>query len=193
MSQHIAILVGGSDLFSGLRGISSGTKNIQQQVQDCFDEVVAVNYNYFLDFGTSLRRLIAYVQQFPVPPVITLYGYSKGGDVVLRLTRYLKDHVTIPLLITIDIANGPWSHKINRVVPANVQRNINVYQTTPNFPLRSCGMPAIPETADTIVENINLTYQHIEGVKVSHGSIENIMVKQVAGWMIAAASKKCTV
>jgi hypothetical protein len=190
MPDHIAILVGGSDLFSGLRGISAGTKIIQQQVEDCFDEVVAVNYNYFLNFGSSVRRLITYVHQFPVPPVITLYGYSKGGDVVLQLARHLKDQAIIPLLITIDIANGPWSHKINRVVPANVRRNINVYQTTPNFPLRSHGMPAIAEGADVIVENINLTNQYMNGLTVSHGNIENIMVKQVVGWMMTASSKK---
>lgn len=193
MPEHIAILVGGSDLFSGLRGISAGTKIIQQNIKHSFDDVVAFNYNYFLDFGSSLKRLLAYVHQFSVPPVITLYGYSKGGDVVLQLARQLKDQITIPLLITIDIANGPWSHKINRDVSGNVKRNINVYQTIPNFPLRSYGMPAITESTDTVIENINLTKQCIDGIKVSHGSIENVMVSQVINWMIGTSSPKLMV
>ncbi|WP_153797909.1 hypothetical protein [Foetidibacter luteolus] len=106
--KRIAMLVGGSDLFSGMRGISKGTKLIKGAIAPHFDEVIAVNYNYFLDFGQALRRLQRYFSNMPSGTAIVLYGYSKGGDVVLQLARWLKHKYPVQLLITIDVANGPW-------------------------------------------------------------------------------------
>ncbi|WP_153797908.1 hypothetical protein [Foetidibacter luteolus] len=77
-------------------------------------------------------------------------------------------------------------HSINRQVSANVKKNINVYQGSPNFPLRSYGMPAVAEVVGTAIENIILTKRIMRGVTVSHSNIEMLMVNQVISWIIAA-------
>ncbi|WP_116874038.1 hypothetical protein [Terrimonas sp.] len=183
MSEKIAVLVGGSDLFSGMRGISKGTKHIYKAIHESFDEVVIINYNYFLDFGSSLKKLFNYLSSKSNTPYVILYGYSKGGDVVLQLSRMLQSALNINLLITIDVANGPWSHKIDRTIPHNVKKNINVYQSIPNFPLRSYGMQTVAVSADTIIENIDLTRQNIQETAVTHSTIENLMVDKVITWI----------
>lgn len=98
MPKKIAVLVGGSDLFSGIRGISKGTKIIQEKIEDNFDEVIAVNYNYFLDFGRSLNRLYHHIISSNRDRHIVLYGYSKGGEVVLQLARKLENTFVIPCI-----------------------------------------------------------------------------------------------
>lgn len=183
MSERITILVGGSDLFSGLRGVSQGTKIINKEIAGYFDSVIIVNYNYFLDFGNALKKLFKYLSNKKPDIQIVLYGYSKGGDVVLRLSRLLQHMLNVDLLITIDVANGPWSHKIDRIVPANVKKNINVYQGIPNFPLRSYGMQTTAFSSHTIIENIDLTGKTINGKRITHSSIENLMVTQVVIWI----------
>ena len=172
MSEKIAVLVGGSDLFSGMRGISKGTKHIYKAIHESFDEVVIINYNYFLDFGSSLKKLFNY-----------LSSKSNTTYVILQLSRMLQSALNINLLITIDVANGPWSHKIDRTIPHNVKKNINVYQSIPNFPLRSYGMQTVAVSADTIIENIDLTRQNIQGIAVTHSTIENLMVDKVITWI----------
>lgn len=183
MNEKIAVLVGGSDLFSGMRGVSKGTKLIYKAIKDDFDEVIIVNYNYFLDFGKALWQVFSHLSSKHNTTHIVLYGYSKGGDVVLRLARMLQHTLNIDLLVTIDVADGPWSHKIDRTIPKNVRKNINVYQSIPNFPLRSYGAHTVAVSSDSIIENINLTGQKIRGIKVSHGTIEQLMVKEVITWI----------
>lgn len=183
MSEKIAILVGGSDLFSGLRGVSKGTKLIYNAIKDNFDKVIIVNYNYFLDFGNAVKKLSGYLSCKSNATHIVLYGYSKGGDVVLTLARMFQGTLNINLLITIDVANGPWSHKINRIIPPNVKRNINVYQSIPNFPLRSYGMETSASSPHTMIENIDLTRQCIRGITVTHSTIENLMIDEVISWI----------
>lgn len=185
MPKRIVVLVGGSDLFSGIRGISKGTKIIQEKIESDFDEVIAVNYNYFLDFGRSLNRLYHHIISSNRDSHIVLYGYSKGGEIVLQLARKLESIFVIPLLVTIDIANGPWSKNVDRTVPANVLKNVNVYQGKPNFPLRSFGMPAIALSPATTIENIDITAQTISGIAVTHSTIENLMVNKVVEWIKA--------
>lgn len=183
MSEKIAVLIGGSDLFSGLRGVSKGTKLIHKEIADYVDDVIIVNYNYFLDFGNAVKQLFNHLSHKKSDTRIILYGYSKGGDIAMQLSRKLQSIVSIELLITIDIANGPWSNKVNRVVAPNVKKNINVYQSAPNFPLRSYGMQTSASDSKTIIENIDLTGKIISGIKVTHSSIENLQVTQVASWI----------
>ncbi len=180
--KSIAILVGGSDLFLGMRGISKGTKIIKQNIEPLFDELIILNYNYFLDFGSSLKKIRSLFHNKNNYNQIVLYGYSKGGDVVLQLARLLEASVNIDLLITIDIANGPWSSKLNRHVPSNVRKNINVFQRTPNFPLRSYGLPAF-SSHQIEIENIDMTNKIFQNKKISHTNIEKIMTEKVIGWM----------
>ncbi len=180
--RNLIVLVGGSDLFSGMRGISKGTRIIQQAIANTADEIIAVNYNYFLDFGRSLQKLHKQIISKRDYEKLIFYGYSKGGDVVLRLARILQQTHQIDLLITIDIANGPWSHKIDRHVPGNVRRNLNVYQTKPNFPLRSFGLPAY-SSESVAIENIDVTNHLFKNRLVKHGNIENFMVSEVIEWI----------
>ncbi|MCC6287741.1 MAG: hypothetical protein IT249_07640 [Chitinophagaceae bacterium] len=190
MSEKIAVLVGGSDLFSGMRGVSKGTKIIYTAIKEHFDEVILVNYNYFLDFGNTVKKLFNHLSRKNNITYIVLYGYSKGGDVVLQLARMLQDTLCINLLITIDVAIGPWSHKIDRTVSQNVKKNINVYQSVPNFPLRSYGMRTTASSPDIIIENIDLTRKNIRGITVSHSTIENLMVEEVISWINNNIKKK---
>lgn len=179
-SKNIAVLVGGSDLFSGLRGISRGTLLIKQAIQPSFDDVLAVNYNYFLDFGRALAATKKHLQTAGEIGKLVLYGYSKGGDVVLRLARLLEE-LPVHLLVTIDTANGPWSDQIDRNIAGNVRSVINVFQGTPNL-LRSHGA-AVCANGKTAVSNIDLTGKVITGLKVTHGNIEMLMVPQVINWL----------
>ncbi|MBX3256012.1 MAG: hypothetical protein KF862_17890 [Chitinophagaceae bacterium] len=182
MQKKVAILVGGSDLFSGIRGVSKGARIIQQNIASYYDDILLINYNYFLDFGRCLSKLPGYVLDNYADAIICLYGYSKGGEVVLELCRRLKDKKYIDLLITIDIADGPWSGTINRNVPGNVKKNINVYQGRPRFPLLSYGMRAASNEG-AFIENINLTNQVLNNHLVTHSNIEMLMVEAVIEWM----------
>jgi|GEM_PF-6169601 len=167
--KRMAVLVGGSDLFSGMRGVSKGTQILQKAIAPLFDHLLIINYNYFLDFGSALKKARKSIDLVN-PDELLLYGYSKGGDVVLQLSRQYHPVRKIKLLITVDVANGPWSHRINRSLPANVNRNINVYQSTPNFPLRSYGMAAL-SNHHTSIQNINLTGKVINDRLVNHSNI----------------------
>lgn len=182
MQKKIAILVGGSDLFSGIRGISNGARIIYKNIIPHYDEVLLINYNYFLDFGRCLSRLVQKVQKKYNGASLCLYGYSKGGEVVLELCRRLKGEREIDLLITVDIANGPWSDQIDRNVPGNVKKNINIYQGIPRFPLMSYGMWASSDEGVPI-ENINLTNQVVNNRLVTHGNIEMLIANDVIKWM----------
>lgn len=178
----VAILVGGSDLFSGLRGISKGTRIIEKAIKPFFTQVITVNYNYFLDFGRTHRKLVTEMLDNHRSSKIFLYGYSKGGDVVLQISRSLQHTHAIPLMVTIDIANGPWSAALNRSLPQNVKKNINVYQQTPRPPLYSYGQPTYSQYA-TEIENIDTTGKTIKGYRINHSNIEMAMVDEVIGWM----------
>lgn len=180
--NKIAILVGGSDLFSGIRGISKGTRTIEKKIRPLFDEVIVVNYNYFLDFGRTLRTLHRRFLEEEADPVIFLYGYSKGGEVVLKLSRLLEKTHAIQLLLTVDIANGPWSAGINRSVPSNVKKNINVYQSKPKPPLFSYGLPACSDHP-VVIDNIDLTGSKINNTIITHSNIEVLMTDEVIRWM----------
>lgn len=179
--KKIAVLVGGSDLFSGWRGISKGTTLIKRAITSCYDDVLAVNYNYFLDFGRALAAIQKYLQTVGQISRLVLYGYSKGGEVVLKLARSLKQRLQVDLLVTIDIANGPWSHKIDRNIPGNVRKAINVFQSHPNI-LRSHGA-AVHAHSETNIQNIDLTGKIVQGNKITHSNIEMLVVPQVIGWL----------
>ena len=189
MQKKIAILVGGSDLFSGVRGLSNGTRIIYKSIISSYDEVLLINYNYFLDFGRCVSRLLKQIQKKYTDASLCLYGYSKGGEVVLELCRRLKGTREIDLLITVDIANGPWSDNIDRNVPGNVKKNINVYQGIPRFPLRSYGMWASSNEGAPI-ENINLTNQIVNNRLVTHSNIEKLVAHDVVKWMKMFSSAK---
>ncbi|MBE7170945.1 MAG: hypothetical protein INR73_10165 [Williamsia sp.] len=179
--KKVAVLVGGSDLFSGLRGISAATTRIKQAIKPWYNDVLAINYNYFLDFGKTLITAREYLQTVGPIKQLVLYGYSKGGEVALELARSLEQQVSVQLLVTIDIANGPWSDKINRSIPANVEKVINVFQSNPNL-LRSRGA-AVYASENTAIRNIDLTGARIHEEKVTHSNIEMLMAHQVIGWL----------
>ena len=182
--KKVAILVGGSDLFSGLKGISPGTRLIRRAIKPWYNDVLAVNFNYFLDFGRTLKQVKKYVQTVGKIKQLVLYGYSKGGDVVLQLARSVEKEMIVDLLVTVDVANGPWSDKINRTIPENVERNINIFQSRPNI-LRSCGAPT-HGSGHTTIKNIDLTDKILKEENVSHSNIEMLMVPQVIQWLTTA-------
>lgn len=90
---------------------------------------------------------------------VIIYGYSKGGDLALQITRRLNELcVPVTALVTIDVANGWWSHLIDRSIPANVGVNYNFYQTTEGTIIPSYGGP---NTGSGLIYNFDLTAPNI--------------------------------
>lgn len=59
---------------------------------------------------------------------IILYGHSWGGSAVISLARELQRE-SIPVLLTIQVDSIEKHGQADRVIPANVARAINFYQT----------------------------------------------------------------
>jgi pimeloyl-ACP methyl ester carboxylesterase len=89
---------------------------------------------------------------------IIVYGYSWGGDTAVELVNDLNgDNMSIPLLVTIDAALGPFNGPAvrDRMIPENVLVNINHYTTTPKSSVFSQGLPnAAKNPEKTLVVNI---------------------------------------
>ncbi len=92
------------------------------------------------------------------PARIILYGHSWGASEAVDVARLLqRDHLPVLLLIEVD---GVRKHQHNdAIIPSNVARAINFYQTEGLLHGRPALRAANP--ADTqIINNIQLSYKH---------------------------------
>ncbi len=105
-------------------------KAIVKEVDMKVGSVVLINSNYWNPTGVILAGLEEAKSADPNEPLI-IYGYSKGGEHALNLSRALYDlGIDVDLLITIDAADGPMSDTISRELFDNVLENLNFYQRT---------------------------------------------------------------
>jgi hypothetical protein len=85
----------------------------------------------------------------PEPTRLILYGYSRGGDSVVDLAQALQyRRMRVDLIFTIDAAFGPLSvsylSPVDRVIPGNVDVNLNYFQSTAGSPSDDDAMPDLP-------------------------------------------------
>lgn len=185
-TKSIAIIAGGVDLLSGFQPVSQGARLIREGILTRFDDVVLLHYNYFFDLGRSLNRLNRHLRSCD-PARLILYGYSKGGELMLKLSRMLDPAISVDLLLMIDTANGPWSRSIDRSVPLNVRHAVNVYQTKRSFPLMSSGAAAHASNP-AIVTNIDLTTPRSALNPITHGNFQQVMAPFAIQWINAVAT-----
>jgi hypothetical protein len=129
------IIIGGMDIrYSGL----------SETAQNILNAVGGTGYNYNL-YGDVDNKFVANIVNnikagYSPGQKVQIYGYSKGGDIALQVTRQLNTlGIPVYLLVTIDAADGPLSDTLDRSVPSNVSLNFNFFQTSPSFPFQSHG------------------------------------------------------
>lgn len=111
---------------------------------------------------------------------IVIQGYSMGGVLANYLaTRLEKEDIKVNLLVTVDEAAAWQTSEVDRSIPSNVEKNLNIYQTTPSiFPVRSHGAENTAENpSQTRILNVNVTKF------AGHGDIddlsEDVVVKRM--------------
>jgi len=122
------IIIGGIDY--SFAGPSEVTRKIQNSVGGTI-----YNYNLYADVDKDfVSRIVRDIKvSYSSRARLQIYGYSKGGDIAMQLTRALKvEGILVSLLMTVDAADGPISDDLDRSIPSNVQVNFNFFQTTPS-------------------------------------------------------------
>jgi len=94
---------------------------------------------------------------------IIIYGYSLGGIGAQELTRKLNElGKKVDLLITVDAVAAWYSDEVNRVIPDNVAKIFNFYQTKEKGVSESRGghsQSKLCNTPNQLLYNHNLTNQ----------------------------------
>lgn len=120
---------------------------------------------------------------------LIVYGYSAGGTDALTLCREVEKHISffglssgqlqnratakmlekrriedsarvrVDLLITVDVAAGPGSARVDRHVPSCVRSNTNFYQTTESRIFSRGGKNQADDNTSTQIDNRDLTGQ----------------------------------
>jgi len=156
------IIIGGMDMtFSGPSPI---TLSILNAVGGS-----VYNYNLFQDVDKEfVAKIVKDIKaNYRSGNSLKIYGYSKGGDIAMQVTRALNaENIPVSLLVTIDAADGPLSDNLDRTIPGNVTMNYNFYQTTPSL-IRSHGAA---NTGSGIIFNFDLTGSFI------HSNIDDASV-----------------
>ncbi|WP_255550999.1 hypothetical protein [Granulicella sp. dw_53] len=89
---------------------------------------------------------------------IVLYGHSWGASEAVAVARQLQRD-SIPVLLLIEVDGVPKRPHDDSIVPANVARAINFYQTEGLLHGRPLIHAANPATTQ-IIDNIHLTYKN---------------------------------
>jgi hypothetical protein len=189
------ILIGGADLFSGTADISEETKAVSEGVgRSKVGHLKMLNYNYFAEKVTKsmYKELAKEIKKtHPKGEKLIIYGYSRGAEEALKLTRELKKmNINVDLLITIDAANGPFSNKVNRTVEDNVFMSINYYQTeASSIGSRGGANIAAPGNTRTLNNNFNQTGNVFfrngsnTPVNIVHSTIDEANVTNAINWI----------
>jgi pimeloyl-ACP methyl ester carboxylesterase len=91
------------------------------------------------------------------PPRIILYGHSWGASEAVEVARKLE-HDGVPVLLLVEVDGVRKRHRDDSVIPANVAKAINFYQTEGLLHGRPAIHAANPATTQ-IVDNIHLSYK----------------------------------
>lgn len=96
-----------------------------------------------IGFGGSLinnngvEQALAFIRAVHDPRGrLIIYGFSAGGVNAMELCRRLSTalpNLKVKLLVTVDVAAGPATPSVNRSVAANVEKNMNYFQTSPSL------------------------------------------------------------
>jgi RHS repeat-associated protein len=142
---------------------------LDRLTQDAYDYTLK-NYNSDKGHRVSGGRII-------------ITGYSYGGVLAMHLARRLaKNNLPIELLATLDPAMAGESKNVNRKIPGNVKRNINVYQTSDDNAFHSFGAPNEREDGTTTgISNIK--------VSVDHGKVDDVKQEDLINWVEKALKR----
>jgi RHS repeat-associated protein len=160
-SNSRTYIMGGADV--EMSGISQTTADIAKAT----GASGVYNFSpYFDDNDEFVSNIVNDIKgNYTKGQKISLYGYSKGGDLALQVSRKLQEtNISVTLLVTIDAAYGWQSDQINRSVPGNVGLTYNFYQTTPGALIPSHGGPG---SGTSLIFNYDLTSPNI-----SHSNID---------------------
>ncbi len=150
-------------------------------------------------FDEATQRAYEFItQNYIEGQQVAIYGYSWGGTIVNHLAdRLAEDNIKVNLLVTIDAAGGPDNDRVRRLVSSNVEVNLNIYQTNPEWGSGSHGAPNIAILPDrTKVINSNYTNRYIgePGTEsydeVRHSNINEFSHARVANAIINAIDLK---
>jgi hypothetical protein len=84
----------------------------------------------------------------------------------------------VALLITVDAADGPFTDKVDRSIPSNVNTNIIYYQSTPYGGSRGYENYPAPGNNSTHIYN-----QYYYGDAVNHKSIDELTSAKAVYWI----------
>ncbi|WP_202183117.1 DUF6443 domain-containing protein [Chitinophaga solisilvae] len=154
--------------------------NSNHRIPETLDDVTQSAYDYILsnynkDNGKDVKG-----------GKVILQGYSYGGVLVTHLARRLKKaNIPVALLVTVDAAAGPESDNLDRTIPSNVDRNINIYQTKPSG-IRSHGdANKKEEGSNTRMVNVDVT-----SIVNDHGQIDDAALKAVVNRILDELNKE---
>jgi hypothetical protein len=135
------------------------------------------------------------MQSYTVGTPIVIYGYSKGGEYAIMLADQLRiKKIPVELLITVDAADGIFSNDKPKVIPENVKKNINFYQSNRSL-IGSKGSANIKKpSANTEIKNIDKTdtkYKDLEGkyIDIKHSNIDEATQNEVEKLIINEVNK----
>ena len=132
--------------FSGLDPSNNGETETAGEIINDLSSLAKNNNSNFAgkaipsaikDAGT-LKKAIDFVRanyEIGSNDQLVVYGYSWGGDNAVEFAQILNElGIKINWLITVDGAKGPASggligDYVDRLIPSNVEKNINIYQT----------------------------------------------------------------
>jgi RHS repeat-associated protein len=200
----VVVVFGGGDLFRN--GDKGGAPQIVQAVKDQFinergGSAESFSSDYWgssLDDAESLNNATQAAYDYiksnynvdngeqVTGGKLVIEGYSYGGVLANHLSERLKaENISVNLLVTVDAAAGPASKDVNRTVPSNVEKNLNIYQTEPSAIGSHGGANKAENSNKTKVANVDVTKYTNQ-----HGKIDDHSQKTVVNKVLEELNKR---
>jgi RHS repeat-associated protein len=193
---EVIVLFGGADL-TGNGDYGTAAQNIEDNIKNKIKggTIILVNSNYNQPIKVITETAQEVMQSYTVGTPIVIYGYSKGGEYAIMLADQLRiKKISVELLITVDAADGIFSSDKPKVIPENVKKNINFYQSNRSL-IGSKGSANIKKpSANTEIKNIDKTdtkYKDLEGkyIDIKHSNIDEATQNEVEKLIINEVNK----
>jgi len=193
---EVIVLFGGADL-TGNGDYGTAAQNIEDNIKNKIKggTIILVNSNYNQPIKVITETAQEVMQSYTVGTPIVIYGYSKGGEYAIMLADQLRiKKIPVELLITVDAADGIFSNDKPKVIPENVKKNINFYQSNRSL-IGSKGSANIKKpSANTEIKNIDKTdtkYKDLEGkyIDIKHSNIDEATQNEVEKLIINEVNK----